>query len=65
VPFFWKITLLPIWTEDRALSDQLFSIHQLTGMAIACLVAAHIAGALYHHFVRRDGVLMRMIKGGG
>jgi cytochrome b561 len=65
VPFFWKITLPSIWTEDRALSDQLFSIHQLIGIAIACLVAAHIAGALYHHFVRKDRVLMRMINGSG
>jgi undecaprenyl-diphosphatase len=31
--------------------------------AIACLAAAHIGGALYHHFVRRDRVLMRMITG--
>jgi cytochrome b561 len=65
VPFFWKFTLPSIWTEDRALSDQLFSIHQLIGIAMACLVAAHIAGALYHHFVRKDRVLMRMINGSG
>ena len=62
VPFFWKITLPSIWTEDRALSDQLFSIHELIGIAIAALLAAHIAGALYHHFVRKDRVLIRMIS---
>jgi cytochrome b561 len=38
-------------------------VHQLIGLAIACLVAAHIGAALYHHFVRKDGVLMRMIEG--
>jgi cytochrome b561 len=26
------------------------------------LLAAHVAGALYHHFVRKDGVLARMLS---
>ena len=63
VPLFGWGTLPPIWPADRALSEQLFSVHQLVGIAIACLVTAHIAGALYHHFVRKDRVLMRMISG--
>jgi cytochrome b561 len=32
-------------------------------MTLCALVGAHIAAALYHHFVRRDRVLMRMIAG--
>jgi cytochrome b561 len=32
-------------------------------LAITCLVVIHIAAAIYHHFVRRDGVLMRMVTG--
>ena len=47
----------------RALSDQLLLVHRWTGVAIACLVAVHIAAAIYHHFVRKDRVLMRMITG--
>jgi len=34
-----------------------------TSPAIAVLLAAHIGAALQHHFVRRDGILMRMISG--
>jgi cytochrome b561 len=30
---------------------------------MALLVCAHAGAALYHHFVRRDRVLMRMISG--
>jgi cytochrome b561 len=26
-----------------------------------CLVAVHVAAALYHHFGRRDDVLLRML----
>jgi cytochrome b561 len=55
--------LPPIWPENRALSEQLFFVHSLMGIAIACLAAAHIGAALYHHFVRKDRVLMRMITG--
>ena len=39
-------------------------IHQLLAYALFALAGAHIAGALYHHFVRRDGVLLRMMPGG-
>jgi cytochrome b561 len=62
VVFGW-FELPPIWPQDRALSERLFSFHALIGIAIACLVTAHIGAALYHHFVRRDRVLLRMISG--
>jgi cytochrome b561 len=63
VPLFGWITLPAIWFEDRALSERLFSAHRLIGLAIASLVAVHIAGALYHHLLRKDRVLMRIITG--
>ncbi len=55
--------LPPIAPEDRAFSEQLFVLHGLIGLSIAGLVAAHVGAALYHHLVRRDRVLMRMITG--
>jgi cytochrome b561 len=63
VTVFGWLELPPIWPEDRAFSEQLFFVHSLIGLAIACLVAAHIGAALHHHFVRRDRVLLRMITG--
>jgi cytochrome b561 len=60
---FGLFELPPIWPENRALSEQLFFVHTMTGLAIACLATAHIGAALYHHFVRRDRVLLRMITG--
>jgi len=38
-------------------------VHALIAAAIACLATVHIAAALYHHFVQKDRVLMRMITG--
>jgi len=60
---FGLFELPSIWHEDRAFSDQILFVHSLVGLAIALLVAAHIAAALHHHFVRRDPILMRMIHG--
>jgi cytochrome b561 len=60
---FGLFELPPIWREDRAFSDRLFVVHAWIAVAIASLAAAHISAALYHHFARRDAVLMRMITG--
>jgi cytochrome b561 len=53
----------PIWREDRALSDQLFAAHGALGIALAVVICAHVGGALFHHFIRKDRVLMRMLTG--
>jgi cytochrome b561 len=60
---FGLFELPAIWHEDRAFSDRILLVHSLTGLAIACLLAAHIGAALHHHFVRKDSILMRMVSG--
>lgn len=39
-------------------------IHTLAMWALLALVAVHALAALYHYFVRRDGVLQRMLPAG-
>jgi cytochrome b561 len=63
IPVFGLFELPAIWPPDRPLSDRLLVVHAVIGAAIACLATLHVGAALYHHFVRRDGVLMRMITG--
>lgn len=60
---FGLFDLPMIAPANRVLSDQLLVVHRSIALVIACLVALHIGAALYHHFWRRDGVLMRMIEG--
>jgi cytochrome b561 len=50
--------------KDQPLSDRIFVWHLAGGLLIAAVAALHIAGALYHHFVKRDAVLKRMLPGG-
>jgi cytochrome b561 len=57
------VALPLIAPEDRVFSEQLFLLHGRIGLSIAGLIVAHVGAALYHHVVRRDRVLMRMITG--
>jgi len=38
-------------------------VHEVVGITMAVLVALHVAAALRHHFMLRDGVLARMLPG--
>lgn len=51
-------TLVP---RSDALAETAKSIHNLTRFALVPLILLHVAGALYHGIVRRDGVLSRML----
>lgn len=63
VLFFWLFDLPPIWSADRPFSEAMFRVHRGLGVLIALLVTVHIAAALYHHFVLKDRVLTRMVRG--
>ena len=47
--------------EDRALAEQLQGVHQALAYGLAGLFMLHVAGVLYHHLIRRDAVLSRML----
>ncbi|HEY0182299.1 MAG TPA: cytochrome b/b6 domain-containing protein [Rhodopila sp.] len=57
---FGVIALPAITGPDRAASDTVFSLHAAAAFVLLALVALHVAAALYHHLIRRDGVLRRM-----
>jgi len=55
--------LVPVPTllgKNEALAHLLSAAHWYGAVLIALLVCAHVAGALFHALVRRDGVLQRM-----
>ncbi len=45
----------------EGLAKILSLLHSVGGWLIVVLLALHIAGAVFHHTIRRDGTLMRMI----
>lgn len=53
---------LPRFMEAReGLALVLHWAHSLIGWALPFLIAAHVAGAIYHHALRKDGTLLRML----
>ncbi|PTW62446.1 cytochrome b561 [Breoghania corrubedonensis] len=63
ITVFWLFVLPPIVDKDKAVADTFLELHETLGLTMTALVAMHIAGALYHHFIRRDRTLMRMVAG--
>lgn len=64
VPFrvFRLIPLPAPVAPDEALAELASAVHSGLVAALVLLLAAHIAGALRHHFVLRDEVLVRMLR---
>lgn len=63
-PLAWfglfDVPLLPV---GKAASGAAHDAHGLLGWLMLALVALHIAAALRHHYLLRDGVLARMLPG--
>jgi cytochrome b561 len=62
---FGLFSLPAIASPDQDLAGRVLNIHGTLAMAMGLLVCAHIGAALYHHLIRKDGVLRRMLPGLG
>jgi cytochrome b561 len=62
--FFGLVVPAPFAPMARATHHLFMDLHDWLGWAIVVLAAGHAAAALYHHFVLRDGVLVRMLPKG-
>jgi cytochrome b561 len=50
-------------TPDQAMAERIFMAHKAGAMLLAALVTVHVGAALFHHLVRKDNVLRRMLPG--
>jgi cytochrome b561 len=57
---FLGATLPALVGDDEDLADRLQAWHIDAAWVLLALVCLHVAAALFHHFVLRDGVLRRM-----
>ncbi len=62
VPFY-GLELPPLLAENKVLADSIKAIHKTVGNAGYVLIALHALAALYHHHIRRDNTLVRMLPG--
>jgi cytochrome b561 len=61
ISFFGLFTVPALVEKDQTLATPLFTAHLVLAFAIAGLLLLHIGAALYHYFIRKDGVLQRML----
>jgi cytochrome b561 len=61
ISFFGLFTVPALVEKDQTLATPLFTAHLVLAILIAGLLALHIGAALHHYFIRKDGVLQRML----
>ena len=63
VSLFGIVRLPPLTTPDSGYGEIAGEVHELLAIALVALLTLHIAAALRHNFVLKDGVLARMLPG--
>jgi len=61
VSLFGLVTFPPLLEPDKELGHLLKAVHENLGVVILILVALHVGGALRHHFILKDRILLRMV----
>lgn len=61
ISVFGLFVMPDLVSRDLDLAGPLFAAHYWMGIVVTALVVLHIAAALYHAMIRRDGVLQRML----
>ncbi|HAB64875.1 cytochrome b [Pseudomonas sp. Choline-3u-10] len=60
IPFF-GLELPALLGPDKALAGDIKEVHETVAVLGYWLIGLHAAAALFHHYVRRDDVLRRML----
>ena len=63
IVLLWGIHLPPIAPTSAPLQALLWTAHQYLGLAFFALILLHLAAALFHALIRRDGVFESMTVG--
>lgn len=59
------ISLPSLAAQNDAAATRTFFLHGLAAYALILLVGMHVGAALFHYFIRKDGVLARMLPSAG
>jgi len=63
IVWFGVVPLPDLVAKNAELADTLKALHGLAAFGLMGLVTLHMAAALKHHFIDRDGLLQRMRPG--
>jgi cytochrome b561 len=65
VSVFGLFTLPHLMPKSEPIFDALAAAHKWLGLLMAALILSHIGAAIMHTFIKRDGVLQRMLPASG
>lgn len=60
---FGLFDLPALASPDEEAAKRVLAVHGALALSMALVIAGHIGAALYHYFIRKDGVLRRMLPG--
>jgi cytochrome b561 len=56
----FRLPPFPLVPQSEALAETLFAVHGIVALTLAGLVLGHIAAAMRHLLVKKDGIFQRM-----
>lgn len=62
IPFF-GLELPALIDENKDLAKQIKEVHEFVGTTGYFLIGLHTVAALYHHYIKHDNTLTRMLSG--
>ena len=63
VVYLGLVPLPQLFEADREFAARLQGIHFALAMLLLALFVAHMGGVLFHHLIKQDGILRRMLPG--
>ena len=62
---FGLVSIPPLAPQDQAAAEGVLLLHRYLAYLTIALIAAHISAVAFHYFIRKDGVLARMLPSAG
>ncbi|MBN8512501.1 MAG: cytochrome b [Rickettsiales bacterium] len=59
---YFGLFTIDAFEKNAELAATFKNTHETTAWILVILISAHILAAIYHHFIRKDNVLLRMLK---
>lgn len=63
IVWFGQVALPDLLPADKVLAELIKPLHKLAALALMGLAGLHVAAALKHQWIDRDGLLQRMLPG--
>jgi cytochrome b561 len=63
IVWFGQLQLPDLLSKNKEIADLIKPVHGYAAWALVALASLHMAAALKHHFIDRDGLLNRMLPG--